>query len=219
MFYRLVFAHLVADFVLQTRWLVLRKRRLDGLLIHTGLVGLAMLLVAWSALDRWWPWLALITLVHGLADWAKIRLEPCLSWPPIVPFVLDQLVHLLAIGLAVAAAVPAGLRADLAAGGSFWWIACVYLTATWALSIALPLWLDPPAVMRRPFLQRLLLIVPSALVLTLAWRGQPLLIPVIALGLYGWLARRASRRNLLDTLPAELLSALMVAAALGWELS
>ena len=50
MFYRLVLAHLLGDFVLQTRWLVVRKHTPVGLAAHVGLVGLAMLAVAWDRL-------------------------------------------------------------------------------------------------------------------------------------------------------------------------
>ena len=216
MFYRLMLAHLVGDFVLQNRWLVVRKRTWWGLALHIGLVGLAMVPVSWERLGEWWPWLLAILIAHGVTDGVKVRLEPRLQVPPIVPFVVDQVVHVLTIGVVVAVAEPVSLGRALGGGEPGWWIGSVYLVATFVLSIALPMWLDPPSLMRRPLAPRLTMIAASALVLTLAWQGLPMLIPVVGLGLYQVVARRMSRQPATATFPAEFLCALMVAASLGW---
>lgn len=219
MFYRLILAHLLGDFVLQTRWLVERKRTAGGLAAHVGLVGLATLAVAWDRLEVWWPWLLLILAVHAVTDWAKIRLEPRLGLPPIIPFVVDQMVHVLTIAVVVALAEPEGLSLTPIAGEPVWWIASVYLIATFALSIALPLWLDPPSLMQRPPLARWTIILAAALALTLAWQGWPILIPVIGLILYEVVARRMGRNPTTRTFPIEFWSAVVVAASLGWGLA
>jgi hypothetical protein len=219
MFYRLILGHLVGDFVLQTRWLVVRKRTRGGLALHVGLVGLASLVVTWDRLGEWWPWLGVTLAVHAVIDWAKIRLEPRLRVPPIVPFVVDQVAHMLTIAAAVALAEADRAGAAWWSGGEpVWWVASVYLTATFALSIALPLWLDPPSLMQRPLAPRLLTIGVSALVLTLAWRGLPMLIPLVGLGLYQVVARRLARSPAMGTYGVEYLSALVVATCLGWWL-
>jgi hypothetical protein len=219
MFYRLILAHLIGDFVLQTRWLVLRKRTPSGLAVHVGIVGLAMLPVTWDRLANWWPWLLVILVVHAAADWAKIQLEPHLHLPPIVPFLVDQAVHVLTIAAVVALADPNGLGLDWNAAEPVWWIASVYLIATFAISIALPLWLDPPSLMRRPLVARLTIIIASALALTLAWLGWPILIPVVGLILYEIVARRLGRNPVTKTFPVEFWSAVVVAASLGWGLT
>ncbi len=219
MFYRLVLAHLVGDFVLQNRWLVLRKRTLSGLAIHVGLVGLAMLPVTWSQLDAWWPWLLVIVAVHALCDWTKIRLAPRLPLPPIIPFLIDQAVHVATIALVVVLAESGGLTLSWDGVGAVWWIASVYLICTYAISIALPLWLDPPSLMQRPFLARLTLIVASAVVLTLAWQGLSLLIPVVGFGLYQVVARRLAQAPDTRTFAIEFWGAVTFAASLGWGLS
>lgn len=218
MFYRLILAHLIGDFVLQNGWLVARKRTVSGLAIHVGLVGFAMLPLTWGRLAHWWPWLLVLMLVHGVTDWAKIRLQPRLGVPPILPFIADQVVHVLSIAAVatLAATEESGLPWDRAEPA--WWIASIYLVATFALSIALPLWLDPPSLNRRSFTPRLVTICASALVLTLAWFGLPLLIPVVGLGLYQAVARRLTRRPAMATFAVEFLSALVVAACLGWWL-
>jgi hypothetical protein len=219
MFYRLILAHLVGDFVLQNSWLVVRKRTFNGLAMHVGLVGLAMLLVTWDRLGHWWPWLLVILIVHGLTDRAKIRLEPRLGLPPILPFLVDQAVHVLTIAAVVTLAGPDGAGLTLEEARPVWWIASVYLIGTWALSIALPLWLDPPSLMHRPAVARLTIVFASALVLTLAWRGLPMLIPVVGLGLYQGVARRLAKGPAMATFAIEFLSALVIAASLGWVLS
>jgi len=218
MFYRLILAHLVGDFVLQNRWLVLRKRTLHGLSMHVGMVGLAMAVVAGDHLGQWWPWLLVILIVHGATDWAKVHLEPRLRLPPILPFLVDQVVHVLSIAAVVTLAETNGAGLAWNEGEPVWWIASVYLVATFALSIALPLWLDPASLMRRTLAPRLVLIVASALVLTLAWRGLPMLIPVVGFGLYQGVASRLARTSVTATFATEFLSALMVASCLGWWL-
>ncbi|MGD9101743.1 MAG: DUF3307 domain-containing protein [Anaerolineae bacterium] len=217
MFGRLILAHLVGDFVLQNRWLVVRKRTLSGLAIHIGLVGLAMLPVTWGQWGHWWGWLALILVVHGLTDWAKIRLEPRLPLPPIVPFLADQAIHVLAIATVVA--LSGDLEFGLPRGGEqVWWIANVYLIGTCVLSIALPLCLGPSHMMQRPPTLRPTIIVASALVLTLAWRDLPLLIPLVSTGLYLGVTRRLARTPATATFNVEFWSALLMATSLGWGL-
>jgi hypothetical protein len=220
MFYRLILAHLVGDFVLQTRWLVARKRSARGLAIHVGLVGLAMLPVAWDRIGTWWPWLLAILAVHGATDWVKVHLESrLLRLPPILPFLVDQAVHVLIILAVSALAEPGGLGLAWPGRELVWWIASVYLVGTFALSIALPLWLDPPSVMRRPLAARLTTMIASALVMTLAWRGLPLLIPVVGLSLYLGVGRRLAQNPGTATFGIEFWSAVVVAASLGWGLA
>jgi hypothetical protein len=219
MFYRLLLAHLVADFVLQTRWLVAHKRTPAGLAMHVGLVGLATLPVIWAQLAIWWPWLLLILAVHGATDWAKIKLAPRLGLPPILPFLADQAVHLLTLAAVVILAEPGGPGLAWRQSEAVWWVASAYVAATFALSIALPLWLDPPNLMRRPRAARPILIVAAALALTLAWRGWPLLIPVVGLGLYQVAARRLTRSPAAPSFAVEFWSAIVLAASLGWGLA
>ena len=70
-----------------------------------------------------------------------------------------MLANVMAIGVVVENISPNGLTLSLKQTEPIWWIACVYLTATHAISIALPLCFDPGSLMRRPQSNRWLLIV------------------------------------------------------------
>jgi len=81
-----------------------------------------LLPVAWDRLDRWWPWLIVISAVHAGLDAGKVYLEARLRVAPIIPFLADQALHVATLG-AVTATFPV----------EFW--AAISLTATlgWSL--------------------------------------------------------------------------------------
>jgi Protein of unknown function (DUF3307) len=86
-FAALLFAHVIADFVLQTSYIAMNKRRAGVLLLHSVIV----LMTAQAALGRVDAWeLVALALVHGIADWTKARF----GRPGLGPFLADQAVHL-----------------------------------------------------------------------------------------------------------------------------
>ncbi|KAB8142357.1 DUF3307 domain-containing protein [Chloroflexia bacterium SDU3-3] len=146
MFYYFFLAHLIADFALQPYWLVVRKRRWDGLLIHGGVVLLCML--ALGLIDRaflaLWPTMLGITAVHIFADWWKVHRADRLFRPAIVPFLLDQGIHAATIAVALALTGPQGWAIDLS------WLnlpvalaVVAYVIAGLAVPIGVMTWLDP----------------------------------------------------------------------------
>src|SRR3989338_5520429 len=100
----LLFAHIVADFVLQTRWMVENKSRVAGLAVHGALVGVTAGLTL-GGLSLAVLWLA---GMHLLTDYAKTRAPKGLA-----AFAADQAAHLVTL-LALALWQP-----DLWRGG-FW---------------------------------------------------------------------------------------------------
>ena len=85
-FAALLFAHVIADFVLQTGYIAMNKRRAGVLLLHSVIV----LLTAQAALGRVDALeLVALALIHGVADWAKARFGK----PGLGPFLADQAVH------------------------------------------------------------------------------------------------------------------------------
>lgn len=84
----LLFAHVLADFVLQTNWMVANKQRPGGLALH-GLVVLATAVAATGAVDLGVLWL---TALHVAIDAIKARARRGLG-----AFLLDQAGHLATI--------------------------------------------------------------------------------------------------------------------------
>jgi Protein of unknown function (DUF3307) len=81
----LLLAHVLADFVFQTNWMVANKNRPEGLALH-GLVVLGTAIIATGGIDLSLFWL---TAVHVAVDAWKARAKRGLG-----PFLLDQAAHL-----------------------------------------------------------------------------------------------------------------------------
>jgi len=116
-FAALLFAHALADFVLQTGWMVARKRHLPALAAHGGVV-LATAVAATGSLH---PALVALALAHLAIDLAK-------TFAPrgLLSFLADQAAHL--VTLAALAAWQPGLWA---AGA---WAAWPWLTPLMAIA-------------------------------------------------------------------------------------
>ena len=110
-FAALLFAHVLADFVLQTKWMVDNKRKPQVLLLH-GLIVLSTAQLAMGNVSAW-PLLAL-ALAHVVIDAIKTYVP---HKGGLAPFLIDQIVHLVTL-VVVAMMVPdlwqTGLWADLA---------------------------------------------------------------------------------------------------------
>jgi hypothetical protein len=224
MFYLFLLAHLVADFVLQPYWLVVRKRRWDGLLIHGGVVLACML--ALPLIDRaalaLWPAVLGVTAVHIAADWWKVRHGDRIPGPPIVPFMLDQAIHITTLTVALSLALPAGRVWAIAASPAapLAISAAAYVVAACATPIAVMIWLDPAfqhaALAGRARLRSLL---AGAGVVSITLLAGPLALPATLFGLMMTVRRGDARgaalpAHPLDT-PVGLLTVLCVAATLG----
>jgi hypothetical protein len=116
----LLFAHVIADFVLQTGYIAGNKRRAPVLLLH----GAIVLLAAQAALGRVDLWeLPALAALHALTDWLKARFAP----PGLAAFLGDQCAH-----VAILAAL-AVWRPDLWAGGLWAGLGADWLPALMAL--------------------------------------------------------------------------------------
>ncbi len=218
MLYLFLLAHLVADFILQSNWLVDRKQHWDGLLIHGGIVLVCMLmlpLIDHSALALWSAILG-ITAVHIATDWCKIHYGKRIPGPPIVPFLLDQAIHITVLTVALSLALPAeqvwALAASPVAPLAIW--AAAYVTAACATPIAVTIWLDPSfsqvALAGRARIRSLF---TGIGIVSLALFGGPLALPATLLGT-AVLVRRPRTAHPLDT-PLGFISVLCVGATLG----
>ena len=212
----------MADFVLQPFWLVLRKRRWDGLFIHGAIVLGCMVLL--PLLDRsalaLWPAMLGITAVHIVADWCKVRYGDRIPGPPIGPFMLDQVIHLTTLCGALSLAMPAeqvwGLVASPAAHLALYGSA--YVIAACATPIGVMVWLDQGfANAALAGTARLRGLVAGAGMVTLTLFGGVIALPATLLGVMV-ITRYPRSKHPLD-LPAGMLAVLCIGAALGTMLA
>ncbi|MBA3909249.1 MAG: DUF3307 domain-containing protein [Rhodobacter sp.] len=133
----LVFAHVLADFVFQTRWMVANKIRPEALALH-GLVVLGTAIAATGGIDPGLIWLAAL---HVAVDALKARAPRGLQ-----PFLIDQAAHLAAIA-ALAMSRPMiwdhGRLADIAALPALMLLAAGAILATRAGGFAVGLLMEP----------------------------------------------------------------------------
>lgn len=101
MFYYLLLAHLLADYPLQPTWIVTNKNRRGVVLLHALIHFLISLFIVWffssASVTTIWPYLLILAAVHLFIDLSKItlsRIRP--DWVK-VPYLLDQLMHILSI--------------------------------------------------------------------------------------------------------------------------
>jgi hypothetical protein len=167
-----------------------------------------------------WPAMLGITAVHIAADWWKVHCGDRVPGPPIMPFMLDQAIHVATLGAALALALPAeqvwAPAASPIAPAAIW--AAAYVIAACATPIAVMIWLDPSfqhtAMGGRARIRSLL---TGAGGISLALLGGPLALPATLFGLVV-VARRPRSAHPLDT-PVGFLTVLCVASALGAALA
>ena len=85
---------MLADYLLQTNWLIARKgQRWDGLAIHGAMVfSMSLLSLAPYYRVVLLP-LAIFSVVHTAQDWLKIYSGPRIKIHPFIPYAADQLSH------------------------------------------------------------------------------------------------------------------------------
>jgi len=102
LFWRLVLAHVAADFALQTDAVFRVKKRFSrGVLLHGAIFALTSILVTIPYLNilPLWGGLVFLWLFHVAVDKAKLVLSVSAQRDHLGYFLLDQLLHLGAIGL------------------------------------------------------------------------------------------------------------------------
>lgn len=154
-FIALLFAHALADFVLQTNWMAANKRNPVALVAHIAVV----LVTAIAAVGTLHPALLALAGAHLVLDAGKAWLP----WRGLAPFLLDQALHVATV-FAAALWVP-----DLWATG-LWAAVPAPVEAGWASS----LW---PGDATAPAMLPAILLVLTGLILTVRAGGY-------AIGIY-----------------------------------
>ena len=136
MFWNLLLAHLIGDFLLQTDWMVRNRDKFWVLSIHVSIHLFAMLLLIGEARTNYWFLLTLITLIHFGQDALKIFVVHKLRTWSIPLFIVDQILHI-SIIWAFVRFYPMG-TGNLALGQKSAWvifgISYIFVTFVWFIS-------------------------------------------------------------------------------------
>ncbi len=90
----LMFAHMLADYTLQTNWLVVQKSKgWFGLILHGSMVGFMSILALAPYLADVWFALLIMVAIHTVQDYVKVRVGPKLNVHSFIPYMTDQLLH------------------------------------------------------------------------------------------------------------------------------
>jgi len=92
-FWTLILAHFIGDFLLQTDWMARNRDKFWVLTLHTSIHFGVMLLLIGNSRSEYWPLITLLSLIHMGQDALKIVLvqrRPDLS---VLAFFLDQILH------------------------------------------------------------------------------------------------------------------------------
>jgi len=101
-FYRLLLAHVIADFPLQFTSIYRFKTRSPlGSFVHSGIFGLLAVLLTWPYwnLTRMWGFIFFLWFVHAIQDWLKVLVFEKYHLDNIWVFLLDQFLHIGFLGM------------------------------------------------------------------------------------------------------------------------
>lgn len=115
-FLKLLFAHILGDFVFQTKTMVSkRKENVAYLFLHVLIHAILLLLLFYTDLKNYWISIAFITFSHLAIDSLKIGLESKFANKSLLFFCVDQLLHVAVLGSVVLYnfGIPATLDLDL----------------------------------------------------------------------------------------------------------
>lgn len=101
-FYRLLLAHVIADFPLQfTRIYRFKIESPFGSFVHSGIFSLLAILLVWPYwnLARMWEFIFFLWFVHAIQDWLKVLVFEKYHLDNIWVFLLDQSLHVGFLGM------------------------------------------------------------------------------------------------------------------------
>jgi hypothetical protein len=132
MFWRLLLAHLLADYPLQPARLVGAKQAARGRSLHTFIHFVcSWLMIGWGRLDAL-PKIAALAGLHFTLDWAKQVYAQKRPYSGAGPYFADQFVHIISIaGVAVWINAPEGLDPFVAEPWFVYACALLLLTVVW----------------------------------------------------------------------------------------
>jgi len=104
LFYRLLLAHLVADFPFQsTRLFRLKTESIKGIILHGCIFGVLAVALSYPCITN--PllgiYLLLLAVFHIFLDWLKVKLTNYTRKDSLSLFILDQVLHIISIAIVI----------------------------------------------------------------------------------------------------------------------
>lgn len=97
MFWLLLFAHFLADYPLQSNWMVNNRGRTEVRLLHVTSHFVVSLVFTLIYLPAAWPFLIILAGIHFLLDSGKFYFSQTKPDWVIFPYLLDQILHIFSI--------------------------------------------------------------------------------------------------------------------------
>ncbi|NQD72876.1 DUF3307 domain-containing protein, partial [Sphingobacterium shayense] len=98
LFLKLLLAHLIGDFLFQSKsWVRKRKENVGYLLLHIGIHALLLLVLFVNQLPIFWDVILFVLCTHLIIDSLKISIEKQYPQFPFRLFLIDQCAHLAVI--------------------------------------------------------------------------------------------------------------------------
>lgn len=97
MFWYLFFAHLLADFPLQSYWMAVNKTRTRVLFLHVTIHFLVSLFIVALVSIQLWPYVMVLAVIHFLIDTGKNYISKLRPHWVIATYLVDQLLHISSI--------------------------------------------------------------------------------------------------------------------------
>ncbi|NQS91315.1 MAG: DUF3307 domain-containing protein [Chloroflexi bacterium] len=97
MFWKLLLAHLMGDFLLQTDWMVQNRDKFWVLFLHSSTHLVLMFLMVGDSRSEVWPLIVLLSVIHLGQDALKILLVRKNPERSGAAFIFDQILHLFII--------------------------------------------------------------------------------------------------------------------------
>lgn len=132
-------AHLLGDFVFQTRKMVQNKHQIPYFVAHILIHALLLCMFLWN--DALWWLILIIIITHAAIDWVKIKLTNRIK--PVVLFIIDQLLHVFVIVLCLVVFLNLNINFLFLQHPQFWLLVTAIILLTQVTAIVIRILLSP----------------------------------------------------------------------------
>jgi hypothetical protein len=145
MFWSLILGHLLADYPLQSKWMVSNKMNYRVLIVHVVIHFLVSFVLVSIVNFRAWPLVLVLALIHFVIDSGKNFVNKIKPEWILAPYVIDQILHFLSI-YGIANFIGSAYGVAVFSQKPLWLIlAIVYVSITyvWQISERILVYQDP----------------------------------------------------------------------------